>query len=153
MVETLPITIHASDELVMCLTKLSAVINRFEAQFNFQTMTANWYGDEDGIINIALCLLMPEDFSKEQYVAQKAMAIEKGDLKGYLKSEFTSYSDDAFSVFDKNHRQLTCTVAITVGELTLLSQQEKVLVPYLQKKLHKVLNLIAEQLMLPLLES
>ncbi len=47
MIEQLPIIITVSDELVIILPKLNSVKNRLEAQFNFQTMTANWYGDED----------------------------------------------------------------------------------------------------------
>jgi hypothetical protein len=147
MVETLPITIHASDELLEKLTKLRAIISRFEAQFNFQTMTANWYGDEDNIINIALCLRMPDDFSHQASLAQKM--VDKKEIEQQLHK----YSDDAFSVFDKKSRQLICTIAVTASELTLLDQQEKLLTPYLQKKTHKILNLIAAQLSLPTLTA
>lgn len=145
MTEQLPISIYASDELVVCLTKIQGVINRLEAQFNFQTMTANWYGDEDEIFSISLWLCNPEDFYQRKILGQEA-----GEQT--LKEEALSYrlySDDVFSVYDAQKKQLNCTIAITTGELTLLNGQDKLLLPYLQKKIHKVLNLIAEQLQLP----
>lgn len=135
MNEQLPIIITVSDELVIMLPKLNAVKNRLEAQFNFQTMTDNWYGDEENLVFIDLQLQSPKAFSELQEKHQQ-------------QSEFTLFSDDVFSLFSEQNKQLMCTVAITDSELTLLSSQQKLLAPYLQKKLHKVLNLIAGQLQL-----
>ncbi len=140
MNEQLPIIITVSDELVIMLPKLNAVKNRLEAQFNFQTMTTNWYGDEENSVFIELQLQAPEAFSELQEKHQQ-------------QSEFTLFSDDVFSVFVEQNKQLTCMVAITDSELTLLSSQQKLLTPYLQKKLHKVINLIAGQLQLPPLSA
>jgi len=145
MTEQLPISIYASDELVDCIAKIQSVINRLEAQFNFQTMTANWYEHEDEIVSITLYLRNPEDFT-ERKLAEVQTAEGEGESD---KRIYKAYSDDVFSTYNEPQRQLYCTIAITTAELSLLIEQEKLLMPYLQKKLHKVLNLIAEQLQLP----
>jgi len=145
MTEQLPICIYANDELVLSLVKIESVINRLEAQFNFQTMTANWYGDEDEIISITLWLRNPESFEQEKIFAQQAVEYT-GEQKNW---HCQSYSDDVFSLYNEQDKQLNCTVAITAAELTLLSEQDKLLAPYLQKKLHKVFQCIAVQLTLP----
>lgn len=136
MIEQLPITIKASSDLVITLPKLNAVANRLEAQFNFQSMLANWYGDEKKCVRVNVELQTPESFIElhAQYQPQVG---------------FTVFSDDFFSVHQAHTEALACIVAITPNELTLLSEQQKLLAPYVEKKLHKVLNLIGEQLNLP----
>jgi len=135
MIEQLPIIITVGDELAITLPKLNAVKNRLEAQFNFQTMTANWYGDEASAVFIDLQLHIPKKFNDLHAQYEK-------------NSDFTLFSDDVFSVAVEQKKQLTCIVAITTNELALLGAKEKLLAPYVEKKLHKVLNLIAVQLQL-----
>ena len=135
MIEQLPIVITASAELVITLPKINAVKNRLAAQFNFQTMTANWYGDEKKSVFIHLQLQTATGFSELLLQYQQQVS-------------FSHFSDDVISVFEEKSKQLHCMVAITTNELALLSAQEKLLTPYLQKKLYKVLNLIAGQLKL-----
>jgi len=136
MTEQLPISINIHDDLVDKFTKIKSVINKLEAQFNFHTLTANWYGDEENILLIQLDLETPMSFSQHQ------AELEHAGLEGIVISNF---SDDVICRFNDSEQQLLCHIAITESELTLLDQQPKLLVGFLQAKLHKVLNLIAGQ--------
>jgi len=136
MTEQLPISIHIDTELKQKFDKITSVCNKLEAQFNFQTMTANWYGDENNILFVQLCFESPQNFTL-QHKAQSLHVIE-------------NYSDDAFSYYENSEKEqrLICHIALTDSELTMLNQQNKLLSGLLQVKLQKVLNLIAKQLQL-----
>ena len=136
MTAPLPISIYVCDKLQQQFERIRSVCNKLEAQFNFHTMTANWYGEEDNIFFVQLCLEAPQSFIEKQKLLQQV--------------DTTTYSDDAFSYYDKNDQEqvLICYLSITNTELALLEQQHKLLTGLLQIKLQKVLNLIATQLKL-----
>ena len=136
MTEQLPISINACDHLVHQFSKIKSACNKLEAQFNFQTMAANWYCDEDNILFVQLCIEAPENFALHKETESHQQMYE--------------YSDDAFSYVEKsaNKRNLICHIAITETELNMLDKQKKFLSGLLNIKLKKVLNLIAKQLML-----
>lgn len=136
MTEQLPISIYVCDDLIKEFVNIHSVTNKLEAQFNFQTMTANWYGDEDTILFIKLLLETPQEFANK---------IEKQQTK--LVEEFKVHSDDVFSFIDtQDSQKLTFTIAITEYEQKILLQRVKLLSGLLQVKLQKVLNIAAEQL-------
>lgn len=140
MTEQLPISIHVSDDLTKQLVNVNSIINKLAAQFNFQAMTANWYGDEDNILFIQLLLETPQRFVNQQ---EKQKENQQTKQVKTLKV----HSDDVFSfVDDKDPQQLICIIAITTSEQELLDQQAKLLGGLLQVKLQKVLNIIAQQL-------
>ena len=134
MTEQLPISIQPSNDLSTKFNKIKSVTNKLEAQFNFQTLTASWYGDEDNILLINLYLETIEVFNTEKSKSHEG--------------NISLFSDDVFSVYQKEKPQINCFIAITPGELILLEQQEKLLPKYLNAKVHKVLNLIAGELKL-----
>ena len=136
MIAPLPISIYVCDKLQQQFERIRSVCNKLEAQFNFHTMTANWYGEEDNIFFVQLSLETPQSFIEKQKLLQQV--------------DTTTYSDDAFSYYDKNDQEqvLICYLSITNTELALLEQQHKLLTGLLQIKLQKVLNLIATQLKL-----
>jgi len=136
MTAPLPISIYVCDKLQQQFERIRSVCNKLEAQFNFHTMTANWYGEEDNIFFVQLSLETPQSFIEKQKLLQQV--------------DTTTYSDDAFSYYDKNDQEqvLICYLSITNTELALLEQQHKLLTGLLQIKLQKVLNLIATQLKL-----
>jgi len=136
MTEQLPISINIHDDLVDKFPKIKSVINKLEAQFNFHTLTANWYGDEENILLIQLLLETPMSFKLKQ--------AELAELS-LDEVELSHFSDDVTCRFNDREQQLLCHIAITESELALLDQQHKLLVGFLQAKLHKVLNLIAKQ--------
>ncbi|PKG85375.1 hypothetical protein CXF85_07245 [Colwellia sp. 75C3] len=136
MTETLPITIKVNNDLFDKFSKLKSVSNKLEAQFNFQTLTANWYGDEDDILIIQLCLETPESFKQRQEELEQLSPSEVS---------ISHFSDDVVSCFNKDEQQLLCTIAITSSELDLLVLQPKLLAGFIEAKLRKVLNLIAQQ--------
>jgi len=144
MTEPLPISIHVDDDLKQQFIKLTSASNKLEAQFNFQTMTANWYSDEDNILFVQLHLETPQSFVAQQQAQQKAQQQAQ-------QCELTIFSDDVFSFYNKGSEAplLICHIAVTDAELTLLKQQEQLLIALIQVKLEKVLNLIAKQLNLP----
>jgi hypothetical protein len=146
MTKQLPISISVCDELTKQFVNINSIINKLAAQFNFQAMTANWYGDEDNIIFIQLLLETPQRFT-----IQKENANQKENKQPQSKQvkSFEIHSDDVFSfIDDKEPQQLICVIAITEFEQNLLDQQAKLLGGLLQIKLQKVLNIIAEQLTL-----
>ncbi len=137
MSEQLPISILPRKELAMQFAKTNSIANKLEAQFNFQTMTANWYGDEANILFVQLYLETPQSFIAQQ--------------KKQQQQQITLFSDDVFSFYKKidNAQILVCHIAITNSELALLNQQNQLLTALLKVKVQKVLNLIAKQLNLP----
>ena len=138
MTEQLPISIYVSDDLTRKWVNAYSITNKLAAQFNFQAMTANWYGDEDNIPFIQLLLEAPEHF-----------ACQKESQQIKQLSTFKSHSDDVYSFTDDQASpQLIYTIAITELELNLVEQKPKLLAGLLQIKLQKVLNLVAQQLSL-----
>lgn len=137
MSEQLPISIYPNAELAKEFDMINSVTNKLEAQFNFQTMTANWYGDEEDILFVQLHIGTPQSFTEKKNVQQEG--------------EINIFSDDVFSFYEKGDtaQVLVCHMAITQSELTLLTQKNQLLAALLKAKLQKVLNLIAEQLSLP----
>lgn len=137
MSEQLPISITSSRELVNQFDKLNSIVNKLEAQLNFQTLAANWYGDEENILSIQLGLETPTSFEQQK--------------QARLANEMNHYSDDVFSYYSttENSQHLGCCISITQAELALLTAQPKILSGFLRMKFEKVLNIIAQQLQLP----
>jgi len=129
--EKLPISIHVSTELKTQFSRLGSVSNKLEAQFNFQTLTAGWYGDEENIFLINLIIETADGF------LLKKIHNHQGTI--------TEFSDDVFSFYNEAENETNCFIAITDSEQKLLSSQEKVLPVFINKKLQKILNLIAAQ--------
>ena len=140
LTDELPISIQCCDDLLAQFTKITSVCDKLEAQFNFQTMTANWYGDESNILFVNLSLETLETLETLE-------SCEKTH-KENSHQKIHRYSDDVFSLNENrdNAQILTCYIAITESELIMLNQQPKLLAGLLQIKLQKVLNLIAKQL-------
>ena len=135
MTEQLPISIKITTELVDRLKNIRSVANKLEAQLNFQTLTANWYGDEEDILTITLFLSNSEDF--------------KTSKNGADIGSIEVLADDVFSRMINLSTVLNCHIAITPSELQLLEQQPKLLLAYLPVKLTKVMNLLAKHLCFP----
>lgn len=131
----LPITIKINHELAVQFMKLKSFVNKLEAQFNFQTMTAGWYGDEDNIVGICFSLESPESFEQ---VTSNTQLLDKITL-----------ADDVISFFDQEKNLRICFVAITETEQNLLEQHTKLLKGYIDKKLSKALNLLTNELDVP----
>jgi hypothetical protein len=134
MTETLPITIQASDELIADIKNIEAICNKLEAQLNFHTMTANWYGDEANIVQINFYLISLKEHTRvDTHVDHVEGEILADDVR----------------LLSSTNALLDCYVAMTEAESLMLLQQPKLLSGYLAKKLTKVLNLIAERQKLP----
>ncbi|XQW83671.1 hypothetical protein ACOYR1_11005 [Thalassotalea piscium] len=135
MSDQLPISIVFSEELLRTFLKLAGVCNKLEAQFNFHTMTAGWYGDENNIITIRFLLETSTDFSS--YIEQNTQQPSSQILH--------RFADDVVCFEDKDALQLDCVIALTKAEHQLLTTKDHLLFSYLEVKLRKVLNLIAQQ--------
>jgi len=136
MTETLPITITVNKALLEKFINIKSVSNKLEAQFNFQTLTANWYGDEEDILTIQLSLETPASFEQRKEALSKSSD---------CSVNISHFSDDVICCVNEGQQQLHCTIAITKSELDLLVSQPALLAGYIQAKLLKVLNLIAQQ--------
>jgi len=130
MTEQLPISIQVSNDLVAEIKNIAAIGNKLEAQLNFHTMTANWYGDEANISLINFYLITTHE------LGNVARQVDNLDAE--------AIADDVLLLSTKN-RLLDCHVAITHAESKLIQQQPKLLSGYLAKKLTKVLNFIADR--------
>ena len=95
----LPISIKINNHLTEQFAKLKSLVNKLEAQFNFQTMTAGWYGDEENIVEICFSLESPQSFEQ---------AISKS-----LFSDKLTLADDVISFYDSSTNLRICFVAIT----------------------------------------
>ncbi|WP_189376416.1 hypothetical protein [Thalassotalea profundi] len=134
MSDLLPISIIPSDELSKKFNLLAGACNKLEAQFNFQTMTAGWYGDEEAILIIRFLLETPSDFSV--YTEQNT---------GQSNTQSYPFADDVICYQVADSLQLDCIVALTETEQELLVINNTLLFSYLSTKLQKALNLIAKQ--------
>ena len=134
MSDQLPISIIPSEELVQTFARLTATCNKLEAQFNFHTMAAGWYGDEEDILMIRFLIETPADFSayKDQNSNTSTTVIQ-------------AFSDDVVCFQENDSLQLDCLVALTDTEQQLLLAKANVTFSYIEKKLHKILNLIAKE--------
>ena len=131
MTEQLPISIQVSDDLSAEINNITAISNKLEAQLNFHTMTANWYGDEENVLQINFYLLSSGEFDCQTQHQESS-----------VNKEFLA--DDVLMLSSFN-KLIECHVAITAAELSLLQQTPKLLSGYLAKKLTKVLNLIGQR--------
>lgn len=136
MNEKLPLTIQINQQLNAYFIKIQTIVNKLEAQFNFQTLTAGWYGDEENLLAIDLYLETPLSFIEQQHMS--------------FTGEHYPFADDVFAYNDKRDNIITCMIAFTEAELALLQraerQQERVLNAFIQIKIHKVLNMLADKL-------
>lgn len=131
----LPISIEVTKVLAEQYSSLNSVINKLEAQVNFQTMTAGWYGDENNIITIKLFLESVSTFSDQ--------------LARDLSGQRIDFADDVVCFLHQESHMVYGYVALTDVELALINQHPKVLASFMDKKLNKVLHLIAQTLTLP----
>lgn len=130
----LPITIVINELLTEQFDKLSSVVIKLEAQYNFQTMTAGWYGDEENIVGICFSLESTKSFEQA--------------ISNTLHDKIT-HADDVISFFDPEKNLRCCFVAITETEQNLLKEHTKLLRGLIDKKLSKALNLLANELGVP----
>lgn len=131
MTEKLPISIQVSKPLTVLYPKIIGMSNKLEAQFNFQTMTANWYGDETNMLTLVIHLMLPE-----QYYTH---------LQSENTEEITQkiYADDVFSQENRTDNQIIAFLAVTEKEQLLIEQHNKLLAGFIDTKIRKVINLIA----------
>jgi hypothetical protein len=136
LTEKLPITIDVCDYLNQQFSKINSICNKLEAQFNFQTMRANWYSDEDNVLCVRLFVETPKSYDIH--------------IKSQLEHSIHNYSDDVFRFYRSNEdkHELNCYIAITDIELSLLDKKNEILSALLNIKLKKVINLIAKDLKL-----
>jgi hypothetical protein len=138
MNDSLPIVVIVNNTLKQQHKKLVSICNKLEAQLNFQTLTANWYSNEEKVLAINLYLETPEKFAIEQ--------------KNYANNHAViSHADDVFSLFDPQQLIIDCFIAFTESEQVLVTEKNKLLTLFIEKKLTKVINLIATQQDLPLI--
>lgn len=132
MTEQLPISIDVSKPLTVLYPKIIGISNKLEAQFNFQTMTANWYGEENNMLTLTLHLMLPEQYHIQQQTKNTADITKK------------NYADDVFSHENKSSNQINAFLTLTEKEQLLLEQHNKLLAGFIDTKIRKVINLIAE---------
>lgn len=137
--DELPITINVSNELHELLPNtfhhFKSACNKLAAQLNFQTMTANWYHDEKNILDITIELVTPSAYQHHLslYLQQKTL--------------LTEFTDDVF--LQKKHQSETnylLFIALTEQEQQLLNSHRSLCNTLTEKKLVKVINLLADYL-------
>ena len=138
MTDQLPIIITVSRKLTNELPRLRRVLVKAEAQFNFQSMTADWYGDEEQILAITLKLLTAAEFEN----------IEESNLS---ENTVKFLADDVRCAITNDNLGFDVQIALTNSELSLLKQHPKLTDKMCTMKLRKVINLIAKDLSLPAL--
>ena len=131
MKNDLPISIKVSSILGQSFTKIRSVVVKHEAHFNFQTLAAGWYDNENSILTIELVLLTMDEFT-QQSTAE------------YIETK-NEIADDVVSYFEQSSNKVTCFIAITNAEEILLIKQPKLLTSYIKAKLLKVVNCIAKE--------
>ncbi|WP_448566707.1 hypothetical protein [Thalassotalea ganghwensis] len=136
MFEPLPITIVANDALKTRYQHLASHCNKLEAQLNFQTMTAGWYGDEDKIYQIRLLIETVDDLANYLHQFQQ-------DQNNANKQNLHQLADDVLCFDNQQQLHMDVVIALTDSEHALLTSNEKLVLPLMQKKLTKVMNLVA----------
>ncbi len=135
--DELPITINVSSELLesvpQAYTRLTSACNKMSAQLNFQTMTANWYHDEDNQLTVTLELITPEAYL-HNYSTNKHNAITQFTDDVFVKR--TATNQPVYSVY----------IALTLAEQQLINSHPNLSYTLTQKKFTKVINLLADYL-------
>lgn len=137
MTIALPISLSCNIELTEQFEKLHSILNKLEAQLNFQTMTAGWYGDEAHIIDIKLMVETEDSFHRK---------IDNNTHKQACRKDF---ADDVVCFIQQTPEKVFCYIALTQSEVALLTEHNKLLAGFVDKKLTKVINLTASELKLP----
>ena len=139
MKNDLPISIKVSSILGQSFTKVSSVVVKHEAHFNFQTLAAGWYDNENNILIIELVLLTMHEFTQQT-------TTDSFDTKTDTKTDSkTDIADDVVSYFKESTNKVICFIAITNAEEIVLIKQPKLLTSYIKAKLLKVVNCIAKE--------
>lgn len=108
---------------------------RLEAEVNFQTMLAGWYGDEDKLPAIEIAFTSGTGF--ESFLSEQSTMV------------VNQLADDVFYRFNPDKKQATGFVCFTESELSLIEQHAKLLPGIAKAKLVKLIFAIAESLELP----
>lgn len=127
MTESLPITISIDEALSALFPKARSILNKLEAQLNFQSLTAGWYGDEENVLSINLAVVIVETF-KQQTNANAQFEFPADDLASFI-----------------NNLEVNLLIAITEKELLLIEKKPALLSKLLQLKLIKATNTVAEK--------
>lgn len=127
MTESLPISITSEAGVTELFPKIAGILNKLEAQLNFQSLTAGWYGDEENILTISIALVLPQSFTEQS---------------AKLSNKQLPADDVAFSIDTIN---VDLLVAITQQEQAIITEQPKLLQRLIQLKLIKATNLVAEK--------
>lgn len=127
MTESLPITISADDSINALFPKARSILNKLEAQLNFQSLTAGWYGNEENILSINVAVVISGTFKQETDTNQ-AFEFPADDLAIYIDG-----------------LEVNLLVAITEKEQLLLEEKTSLLSRFLQLKLIKATNTLAEK--------
>ena len=128
---SLPISMNVSPHLNVQFVKLTSILSKLEAQFNFRTMTAGWYGDEEAIHTFSIHILTPSEYSVE--------------YKTHVVDQLTSHADDAFSCFNGAQNGTHCFLSITENEQILFSEHPAIISKLIEKKVEKLLNSLSSQ--------
>lgn len=130
--EALPVQISAHENVLAMYPVLKKALHQIEAHINFKTLAAAWYENEDDIIDIDCNFLTPDHFN--------TLHQSEREQTGYI-----NIADDVFYLFDQNSQKLYCHIQITPAEGSLFITQPKVIKPLLEKKIIKILNVIAKE--------
>lgn len=133
--EKLPVSVFANDELKAWFKNISQVMARLEAEVNFQTMLAGWFGNEELLPQMEVCFTSATGFVSFQ---QEDTHLESKQL-----------ADDVFYRFDTDKKRATGFIHFTESELSLIEQHQKLLPGIAKAKLVKLLRDIGQTLNLP----
>lgn len=133
--DKLPVCIFANDELKSWFANINQVMARLEAEVNFQTMLAGWYGDEDKLPAIEIAFTSATGF--ESFLSEQSTMV------------VNQLADDVFYRFNPDKKQATGFVCFTESELSLIEKHAKLLPGIAKAKLVKLIFAIAESLELP----
>jgi len=133
--EKLPVVVFANDELKAWFKNINQVMARLEAEVNFQTMLAGWFGNEELLPQVEICFTSVTGFE----------SFQQEDTRLACKQ----LADDVFYRFDSDKKQATGFIYFTESELSLLEQHQKLLPSMTKAKLIKLLRDIGQTLNLP----
>lgn len=127
--ESLPISLMVESTTRNLLPKIDAIASKLEAKLNFVAMTAGWFGD-------------PED-EIHWHFDINCRSVEQVELN--FSNEVEQLADDVIISFDSKANRYNCFMQLTANEIDLSLAKAAVLPVLLDKKITKILNVVAER--------
>ncbi len=133
MFDALPITLSVQAELAADMPAGKKLVEQLEAWLNFETLKANWFGNETNTLSCVFLLLSEQSFAKTHQQIQPQLELwQVNDESGYMIKQA------------KNTKKVKAVLKLSDATLEAAKTTPAIIDIELRQLLTKVLNAIAQ---------